>query len=233
MDFSSDDEVSDSELFNVDDIDFSDIVVDDKVDEEVDFSRGIDAGLDANIDADTDDEMMDDDNSHEDLVKSLGEHLSRLPESKRILPDDGMWEDTQYLRRINDKVMQQSFLKLRSEIILLAKDLRGNPSNKLIRKIVKKLGKLINTTRTWVQQIPSIYKTQKFTSALLHSTRLMYDLVTVAEIKQDKVLEQIYGKGSFRYVSNWVKDYTEELEDIDEMAGNKKEMKVDELELRF
>ena len=229
MDFSSDDEVSDTELFNVDDIDFSDIVVDDKVDEEVDLSEGIDAG----IDADTDDEMMDDDNSHEDLVKSLGEHLSRLPESKRILPDDKMWEDTQYLRRINDKVMQQSFLKLRSEIILLAKDLRGNPSYKLIKKIVNKLGKLINTTRTWVKQIPSIYKTRKFTSALLHSTRLMYDLVTVAEIKQDKVLEQIYGKGSFRYVSNWVKHYTEELEDIDEMAGNKKEMKVDELELRF
>lgn len=244
MDFSSDDEVSDSELFNVDDIDFSDIVVDDEVDdEEVDFSAGIDAGIDDG----QEDMLIDNDDGHEDLLKALGDHLSRLPENKqRLMPSRRMWRGLHYIRRINDKVLQQSFLKLRARIILLAHYLRGNPSNAIIEKIMKHLGKLINITRKWVEELPSNYITEKFTFALWYSTRLMYDLVTVAQIKQDHALEQIYGKGNFRYVSNWVQQYTEELEDIyeialnkddDSMAGDEKEMNVDEekdeLQLRF
>ena len=189
---------------------------------------------------------MDDDDSHEDLLKALGEHLSRLPDSKRIMPHRRMWRELHYIRRMNDKVLQQSFLKLRSRIILLALYLRGNPSNAIIEKTMKHLGKLINITRKWVEELPSIYITEKFTYALWYSTRLMYDLVTVAQIKQDHALEQIYGIGNFRYVSDWVKQYTEELEDIyekalnkddDAMAGDEKEMNVDEekdeLQLRF
>ena len=61
------------------------------------------------------------------------------------------------------------------------------------------------------------------------TTSLIYDLITIAEIKQDYALAQIYGKGNFRYVSNWVKEYTEALEDIYEMAGDKK----DEIKLRY
>lgn len=242
MDFSSDDEQSDSNLFNVDDIDFSDIVVDDKVDEEVDFSEGIDAGIDDGHE----DLLMDDDDSHENLLKALGEHLSRLPDSKRVKPLRGMWRESHYIRRINDKVLQQFFLKLRARIILLALYLRGNPPNAIIEKTMKRLGKLISITRKWVEELPSKYITEKFTYALWYSTRLMYDLVTVAQIKQDHALEEIYGKGNFRYVSDWVKQYTEELEDIYEialnnpdnsMAGDEKEMNVDEekdeLQLRF
>ena len=242
MDFSSDDEASDSELFNVDNIDLSDIVVDDEVDEEVDFSAGIDAG----IDDEHDDLLIDDDDGHEDLLKALGEHLSRLPDSKRIMPHRRMWEELHYIRRINDKVLQQSFLKLRARIILLAHYLRGTPSNAIIEKIVKNLGKLITVTITWVEELPSNYITEKFTYALWYSTRLMNDLVTVAQIKQDHALEQTYEKGNFRYVSNWVQQYTEELDDIydialkkvdNSMAGDEKEMNVDEekdeLQLRF